>query len=90
MGTFEIKGGARLKGDIYPQGAKNEALQVICACLLTPEPVTIRNIPDIKDVNVLIDLLRSLGVKVSNAGVKDYTFQADEVDIDLLVEKVLS
>lgn len=84
MAKFEIKGGTQLRGDIYPQGAKNEALQVICACLLTPEPVTISNIPDIKDVNILIDLLRSLGVKVSQPAPKTYTFQADDVDVDLL------
>ena len=84
MAKFEIRGGAQLRGDIYPQGAKNEALQVICACLLTPNPVTIRNIPDIKDVNILIDLLRSLGVKVTKLDHKTYTFQADNVDIDLL------
>lgn len=84
MAKFEIKGGAPLHGDIYPQGAKNEALQVICACLLSPEPVTIKNIPDIKDVNVLIDLLRALRVKVTKTAEKTYTFQADEVDIDLL------
>ena len=84
MAKFEIRGGTQLRGDIHPQGAKNEALQVICACLLTPEPVTIRNIPDIKDVNILIDLLRSLGVKVSKPADKTYTFQADDVDIDLL------
>jgi UDP-N-acetylglucosamine 1-carboxyvinyltransferase len=84
MAKFEIRGGTQLRGDVYPQGAKNEALQVICACLLTSEPVTIRNIPDIKDVNVLIDLLRVLGVKVTKPAEKTYTFQADEVDIDLL------
>jgi UDP-N-acetylglucosamine 1-carboxyvinyltransferase len=84
MAKFEIKGGSQLRGEIHPQGAKNEALQVICACLLTPEPVTISNIPDIKDVNVLIDLLRSLGVKVSKEAHNTYIFQADEVDIELL------
>ena len=84
MAKFEIRGGTQLRGDIYPQGAKNEALQVLCACLLTPEPVTIHNIPDIKDVNILIDLLRSLGVKIAKTGNKTYTFQADDVDIDLL------
>jgi UDP-N-acetylglucosamine 1-carboxyvinyltransferase len=84
MAKFEIKGGTQLRGNIHPQGAKNEALQVVCACLLTPEPVTIGNIPDIKDVNILIDLLRSLGVKVTRTAPKTYTFQADEVDVDLL------
>ena len=57
MGTFKVKGGLRLKGDIYPQGAKNEALQVLCAVLLTPEEVIMENVPDIRDVNILIDLL---------------------------------
>jgi UDP-N-acetylglucosamine 1-carboxyvinyltransferase len=84
MAKFEIRGGTQLRGDIYPQGAKNEALQVICACLLTSEPVYIDNIPDIKDVNILIDLLRSLGVKVVKTSPKNYIFQADNVDIDLL------
>lgn len=84
MARFEIKGGTRLKGDIYPQGAKNEALQVICACLLTPEPVTIKNIPDILDVNVLIELMRTIGVKVTRDNATTYTFQADDVDIEVL------
>ena len=65
MGTFEITGGKKLKGDLTPQGAKNEALQILCAVLLTPEKVTIENIPDIIDVNKLIDLLRDLGVNPS-------------------------
>ena len=64
MASFEIIGGHRLKGDIVPQGAKNEALQILNAVLLTDEPVTIHNIPDIRDVNKLIELLRDLGVKV--------------------------
>jgi UDP-N-acetylglucosamine 1-carboxyvinyltransferase len=84
MARFEIVGGAPLKGEIHPQGAKNEALQVICACLLTSEPVTIKNIPDILDVNVLIDLLNRLGVKVSHPEKGTYIFQADQVNIDLL------
>lgn len=84
MSKFEITGGTQLRGEIHPQGAKNEALQVICACLLTPEPVTISNIPDIKDVNVLIDLLSSLGVKIDKSGEKTYTFQAEKVQIELL------
>ncbi len=84
MSKFEIKGGIQLSGEIYPQGAKNEALQVICACLLTAEPVTISNVPDIKDVNILIDLLRSLGVKVSSPADKTFTFKADNVQVDLL------
>jgi UDP-N-acetylglucosamine 1-carboxyvinyltransferase len=87
MARFEIKGGTRLKGDIYPQGAKNEALQVICACLLTPEPVTIKNIPDILDVNVLIELMRTIGVKVTRIDATTYTFQADDVDTEILNAK---
>ena len=64
MGSFIIEGGQRLKGEITPQGAKNEVLQILCAVLLTPERVTISNIPDIIDVNKLIQLLRNFGVKV--------------------------
>jgi UDP-N-acetylglucosamine 1-carboxyvinyltransferase len=84
MSKFEIRGGTQLKGDIHPQGAKNEALQVICACLLTPEPVTISNIPDIKDVNVLIDLLKALGVETTKSAEKTYTFRAHHIQIELL------
>ncbi len=84
MSSFEIVGGKRLKGEVIPQGAKNEALQVISAVLLTPEKVTISNIPDIIDVNKLIDLLRDLGVKVEKTGHEQYTFQADAVDIDYI------
>ncbi|MCL5129371.1 UDP-N-acetylglucosamine 1-carboxyvinyltransferase [Algibacter sp. L4_22] len=84
MGTFKIEGGHQLKGSIQPQGAKNEALQILCAVLLTPELVTINNIPDIIDVNKLINLLRKLGVKVEKIGKGSYTFQADEVNLDYL------
>jgi UDP-N-acetylglucosamine 1-carboxyvinyltransferase len=84
MGTFKIEGGHQLKGSIQPQGAKNEALQILCAVLLTPELVTINNIPDIIDVNKLINLLRKLGVKVEKINKGSYTFQADEVDLDYL------
>ncbi|MAX80818.1 MAG: UDP-N-acetylglucosamine 1-carboxyvinyltransferase [Crocinitomicaceae bacterium] len=84
MGVFEIKGGRELKGDLVPQGAKNEALQILCAVLLTPEKVTISNIPDIIDVNRLIDLLRSLGVTVERLNNDTYSFQADNVDIEYL------
>lgn len=84
MSSFEITGGKRLKGELIPQGAKNEALQVISAVLLTPEKVTISNIPDIIDVNKLIDLLRDLGVKVEKTGHEQYTFQADEIDLDYI------
>jgi UDP-N-acetylglucosamine 1-carboxyvinyltransferase len=81
---FEIEGGHRLKGDITPQGAKNEALQVISAVLLTCDPVTIHNIPDIVDVNNLIDLLRALGVTVQKIKDGSYTFTAREVDLDYM------
>ncbi len=85
MAIFEVTGGKRLKGDIIPQGAKNEALQILCAVLLTPEKVVISNIPDIVDINKLIDLLRDLGVKVEKTGHEEYTFQADNVNVDYLV-----
>src|ERR1044071_9033549 len=84
MGSFEVIGGKKLKGELIPQGAKNEALQVISAVLLTPEKVTISNIPDIIDVNKLIDLLRDLGVKIEKTGHEEYSFQADNVDVDYL------
>ncbi len=84
MGTFIIEGGHALKGDIQPQGAKNEALQILCAVLLTAQPVTINNVPDIIDVNKLIDLLSHLGVKVTKNTIDSYTFQADNVDLDFL------
>lgn len=84
MGTFKIEGGTPLKGEITPQGAKNEALQVLCTVLLTPEKVTITNIPDIIDVNKLINLLRNLGVKVEKLAHGSYTFQADEVNMSYL------
>ncbi len=84
MGTFRIEGGHRLSGDIQPQGAKNEALQILCAVLLTDELVTIHNIPDILDVNKLINLLRNLGVKVEKTGSGSYTFQSDDLNMDYL------
>src|SRR4051812_2107080 len=84
MGSFEVIGGKKLKGELIPQGAKNEALQVISAVLLTPEKVTISNVPDIIDVNKLIDLLKELGVKVEKSGHEEYTFQADTVNIEYL------
>lgn len=85
MAIFEVTGGKQLKGDIIPQGAKNEALQILCAVLLTPEKVTISNIPDIVDINKLIDLLRDLGVKVEKTGHEEYTFQSDDIKVDYLV-----
>ena len=84
MGTFIIEGGHQLKGEITPQGAKNETLQILCAVLLTAEKVTINNIPDIIDVNKLIQLLINFGVKVTQLGPGNYSFQADEVHLDYL------
>lgn len=84
MASFVIEGGCRLNGEIIPQGAKNEALQVICAVLLTQEKVTIHNIPDILDVNNLIQLLRDMKVKVERLSPDTYAFQADAVDLDYL------
>jgi UDP-N-acetylglucosamine 1-carboxyvinyltransferase len=84
MGTFKIEGGKPLKGIVQPQGAKNEALQVLCPVLLTSEKVRITNIPDIIDVNKLITLLGNLGVKIKKNAPGDYTFQADEVNVDYL------
>lgn len=84
MGTFKIEGGHQLKGEIQPQGAKNEALQILCAVLLTPEVVTINNIPDIIDVNKLIALLSNLGVKVKHLSSGSYSFQADDINLDYL------
>ena len=84
MASFVIEGGQRLRGDIIPQGAKNEALQVICATLLTSAPIHIKNIPDILDVGNLVKLLEDMGVKVTRRGKGDMTFQADEVDIDYI------
>lgn len=84
MGVFKIEGGVPLKGEVTPQGAKNEALQILCAVLLTPEKVTIHNVPDIIDVNKLISLLKSLGVKVEKIGKGSYTFESDEVNVGYL------
>ncbi len=84
METFIIEGGHPLSGTITPQGAKNEALEVICATLLTDEEVRINNIPDILDVNNLIQLLRDIGVKVTRHSRNDYTFQADQLNLDYL------
>lgn len=84
MSSFKVKGGLKLKGEIIPQGAKNEALQILCAVLLTPEKVTIHKIPDIRDVNKLIELLADMGVKVEKIGPESYTFTSDEIKIDYL------
>jgi len=84
MNAFEITGGKRLRGELIPQGAKNEALQVICAVLLTDKPVTISNIPDIRDVNFLIELLGQMGVKLTRPEPHTCTFQADNINIDFI------
>ena len=84
MDAFKVVGGKRLSGEIIPQGAKNEALQVLSAVLLTSEKVTISNLPDIRDVNFLISILETLGVKVNKINPNTYEFQADNVDIEIL------
>ena len=84
MNAFEVRGGKRLKGEIIPQGAKNEALQIISAVLLSPEKMVIRNIPDILDVNLLIELLGDIGVKIERPSRDTCIFQADDVNIDYL------
>ncbi|MGI9551924.1 MAG: UDP-N-acetylglucosamine 1-carboxyvinyltransferase [Aurantibacter sp.] len=84
MGIFKIEGGHQLSGEITPQGAKNEALQILCAVLLTPERVKINNIPDIVDVNKLIQLLKDIGVKVEKLGEGSFSFQADEINLGYL------
>lgn len=84
MHSFEVTGGKKLKGEIVPQGAKNEALQIISAVLLTPEKVTITNIPDILDVNLLIELLGEIGVKIERTSRDTCIFQADNIDINYL------
>jgi UDP-N-acetylglucosamine 1-carboxyvinyltransferase len=87
MSSFKISGGKQLNGEILPQGAKNEALQVICACLLTKEKVTIHNVPAISDVVKLIELLTALGVKVTHSGISSYTFEAAKIDLNFLNTK---
>lgn len=84
MNSFEVHGGKKLQGEIIPQGAKNEALQIISAVLLTPEEVTITNIPDILDVNLLIELLGDMNVKIDRSTRDTCTFRADDVNIDFL------
>jgi len=84
MSSFKIEGGYQLSGEIKPQGAKNEALQILCAVLLTPEEMVINNVPDIRDVNKLIDILQEMGVKVKKIDASTYSFKADEVNMDYL------
>lgn len=86
MGSFKIEGGHRLKGELVPQGAKNEALQILCAVLLTSEPVTVHNVPDIVDVNKLIDLLRAMGVEVEKLGDSSYRFRAKTVNLEFFLD----
>lgn len=85
--AFQIRGGKKLSGEITPQGAKNEALQILCAVLLTSDPVRISNIPDIKDVNRLIEILQDFGVKVIKNGKGDFTFQANNIHFDYIKSK---
>lgn len=84
MNAFEITGGKRLKGDLHPQGAKNEALQILAAVLLTDQQITLHNVPDIRDVNLLIEILQDLGVKVTPIAAGSYLFQADAIDLQYL------
>ncbi|MBK7148140.1 MAG: UDP-N-acetylglucosamine 1-carboxyvinyltransferase [Bacteroidetes bacterium] len=86
--SFEVTGGKKLKGEIVPQGAKNEALQILCAVLLTPEKVTISNIPAIRDVLALIDILQDLGVAIEKLAEDTYSFQADNIDLEYLKSDV--
>ena len=89
MTTFKVKGGVKLKGDLHPQGAKNEALQVLCAVLLTPEEIIMENVPDIRDVNILIDLLYDLNVSIKKINNNTYSFKAKRLKYRLLVIKSL-
>ena len=84
MTTFKVKGGLKLSGEIHPQGAKNEALQVLCAVLLTSDEVIMENIPEIRDVNILINLLKDLNVRVEKKSSSSYIFQANNVDVNYL------
>src|SRR5215211_305717 len=88
MSSFEVTGGKKLSGTIVPQGAKNEALQIISAVLLTPEKVTITNLPDILDVNLLIELLQDIGVKTERPDRHTCIFQSDDIDLDRLHQDV--
>jgi UDP-N-acetylglucosamine 1-carboxyvinyltransferase len=86
-GIFQIRGGKQLHGDITPQGAKNEALQILCAILLTDEEVRVKNIPNIHDINLLIEILENFGVKIAKNGHGDYTFKADNINFDYVKSK---
>jgi UDP-N-acetylglucosamine 1-carboxyvinyltransferase len=85
MSSFEIRGGNKLKGELIPQGAKNEALQIVSAVLLTPEKVTISNIPNIRDVMKLIELLGAMGVEVNQIAKDTFTFEAKNVNLEYLL-----
>ena len=87
MSSFIIEGGRKLSGEILPQGAKNEALQILCAVLLSPKKITINNLPDIVDINILIDLLSDLGVKIQKLSPCSYSFQSDEINLDYLTSE---
>ncbi len=87
MSSFEVRGGNRLSGEIIPQGAKNEALQILSAVVLTSEPITLSNIPDIVDVNLLIELIAEMGVKVTRINSSSYCFQADQIDAAYLASE---
>jgi UDP-N-acetylglucosamine 1-carboxyvinyltransferase len=82
--SFLVKGGVKLTGSIEPQGAKNEALQIVCAVLLTSETMIIRNVPDILDIRLQMELLRGLGVKIEDLGKGDFSFNASDVNLDFL------
>ena len=84
MQSFKIEGGHKLKGEISPQGAKNEALQILCAVLLTDQKILINNIPNIIDVNKLISLLKKLGVKVNKINNNSYSFKSDNINLEYL------
>ena len=84
MNSFKIQGGTSLSGSITPQGAKNEALQIICAVLLTEEKITIKNIPDIRDIRVLIDLIKKFGVDVNQLSRNDFEFKSEKVNLNFM------
>ena len=87
MTTFKVQGGQKLKGEITPQGAKNEALQILCAVLLTKDEVVIENVPNIRDVNILINLLKDLNVEVNQTSDDTYRFKAEKINIDYLASE---